>query len=48
MMLTAYRDTIDKDIKIFVGDLDEAKRFNLNETITFGNKINLIIKRIIT
>ena len=47
--MTAYRDTIDKDIKIeVIGDLDEAKRFNLNKTITFGNKINLIIKRIIT
>lgn len=36
MMMSAYRDTSDKDIKIEVsGDLDDAKRFNLNDTITF-------------
>jgi hypothetical protein len=35
MMISAFRDTIDKDIKIeIVGDLDEAKRTNLNETIS--------------
>ena len=39
MMMSAYRDTIDKDIKIEVcGDLDEAKRYNLNETITFDEE----------
>ena len=37
--MSAYRDTIDKDIKIEVcGDLDEAKRYNLNETITFDEE----------
>ena len=45
MMMSAYRDTIDKDIKIDVfGDLDEAKRFNLDETISFGKNILIIIQ----
>jgi hypothetical protein len=44
MMMSAYRDTIDKDIKIDVfGDLDEAKRFNLDETISFGTYIFIVI-----
>lgn len=39
MMVSAYRDTVDKDIKIEVcGDLEEAKRYNLNETITFDDE----------
>ena len=33
-MMSAYRDTIDKEVSIEVcGDLDEAKRFSLNESI---------------
>ncbi len=34
MMMSAYRDTMDRDIKIeVVGDVDEAKRTNVNEMI---------------
>jgi hypothetical protein len=34
MMMSAYRDIMDKDIKIeVIGDLDEAKRVNVNETV---------------
>lgn len=34
-MMSAYRDTMDKDIKIEVaGDLEEAKHTNLNEIVS--------------
>ena len=34
MMMSAYRDIMDKDIKIeVIGDIEEARRINVNETI---------------
>lgn len=52
MMISAYRDTLDKDVKIeVVGDLEDAKRTNLNETINFlgfdsESFFRLILKKI--
>jgi len=35
MMMTAHRDTLDKDLAIEVcGDLDEAKRYDLSEILS--------------
>jgi len=39
MMMTSYRDTMDKEIQIDVyGDLEEAKRFDQNDQITFDDE----------
>ena len=45
MMTSAYRDIMDKDIKIeVIGDVEEAKRINVNETV---NTLGLFHKKII-
>lgn len=39
MMMTSYRDTMDKEIQIDVlGDLDEAKNFDQNDQINFDDE----------
>lgn len=47
MMMIAYRDTIDKNVKIeVIGDLDEAKKFHKEDKLELGLiRIYLLLKR---